>query len=415
MENLETGMLLCSFISGREISNSSMDKLKSDGGKSLADCALRLNVGGLLYREIKTRSISTEIVTVNVRNRLRQLYRDTATFNTSLFIDVSKYIKILADNLLPVIALKGFSLAKNIYGDIALRPMCDVDLLVKKENLVSAGKILLGLDYEPYYAAWEKKLGTHHHLPPFTNARGTTIELHWDIVTPDSTIKVNTEGLWERACLVNICDVEVGVLSPEDLFLHLCTHACSHIKSGFPLISLCDISRLIKRSGGKFDWQLAIDKSYQWGANRCVYLMLLLAQEMLGITPPNNVMANLKPNDFQRYFANEIKEHIFNISPLDPLLGLANDQFAKIKRIKGVKGKAKAVLKRAFPPREDIARTYAVAISSPRLYLCYLLRIWHIIAYYTVVQLGLFRRDQSVKRSVNQAHRVNTIFKWIFP
>ncbi|MBU4577169.1 MAG: nucleotidyltransferase family protein [Desulfarculus sp.] len=415
MDNLETGMLLCSFISGREIPCSSMDKLKSDGGERLADCALRLNVGGLLYREIKTRDISTETVTINVRKRLRKAYRDTATFNTSLFFDLSKYIKILSDNLIPVIALKGFSLAKYIYGDIALRPMCDVDLLVKKENLVSAGKILLGLGYEPYYAAWEKNLETHHHLPPFTNARGTTIELHWNIVTPDSPIRVNIEELWERAGLVNICDIEVGVLSPEDLFLHLCTHACSHIKSGFPLISLCDISGLLKRSGDNFDWQLAIGKSYQWGSNRCVYLMLLLAQKLLELAPPNNVMANLKPNDFQHYFVNEIEEHIFNISPLDPLLGLANDQFAKIKKIKGVKGKARAVLKRAFPPREDIVRTYSVDISNPKIYLCYLMRIRHILTYYAVVQLGLFRRDQSVKQSVNQAHRVNTIFKWIFP
>jgi hypothetical protein len=99
---------------------------------------------------------------------------------------------------------------------------------------------------------------------------------------------------------------------------------------------------------------------------------------------------------------------------LDQLIGVANDQLSKIKNIRGFKGKAVAVLKRAFPPREDIARTYSVDISNPRVYLCYLLRLRRLVAYYAVVHLGLFGRDQAVKQSVDQAHRVSAVSNWIF-
>jgi len=414
MDNVEGGMLLCEFLSDREMSAFSINKMASDGGAWLADCALRLNVGGLFYKKIKTRNISTEIITIDVRSRLRQAYRDLATRNTSLFFDVSKYLKALAAGKLPVIALKGFALAKKIYGDIALRPMCDVDLLVKREDLVSAGRILLDLGYEPYYSAWETMLDDHHHLPPFTNKRGATIELHWDIIIPDSPIKVNIDGLWERTCLIKVDDVEVRIFSPDDLLLHLCIHACFHLQTGLALISLCDIAGLIKSSAGKIDWQLVIERSNQWGCQKCVYLMLLLVQELLGEAPPDNAMATLKPNDFQRCFVNEIIEHIFNIRPLDQLIGVTNDQFGKIKKIKGFKGKVIAVLKRVFPPREDIARTYAVSIYNPRIFLCYLLRIRRLITYYTVVHLELFSRDESVKQSVDQAHRMSAVSNWIF-
>ena len=75
MEKKEAGRLLCDFLSGRTIPESRLEKLSPADGESLADCALRLKVGGLFYREIKSRNISTELIPVDVRNRLRDAYR----------------------------------------------------------------------------------------------------------------------------------------------------------------------------------------------------------------------------------------------------------------------------------------------------------------------------------------------------
>jgi len=414
MKNSEAGRLLCDFLSGRKIPEARLETLSPADGESLVDWALRFKVGGLFYREIKSHNFPTELIPVDARNRLKEAYRNRATINTSLFLDASRVLKSLADNQLPVIALKGLSLAKNIYGDIALRPMSDMDLLVKEEDLVRAGRILLTLGYKQYFPGWESTLKTYHNLPPFTNKSGAIIELHWNIVTPDSPIKVDLDGLWERACLIKVDNVEVRAFSPEDLFLHLCIHTCFHLQAGLDLIPLCDMAGLIKTSADKIDWQIVTERATRWGGQKCVYLMLLLVRELLGAAPPDKIMSEIKPDDYQSAFFDEALEQVFDVSPSGHVIVIRIGKLSKIKKVKGIKGKVLDLLKKAFPSREYLARIYPVSVSSPKIYLYYLFRLGRWIVYFTIVLLQLFRRDQSVIKAVHQAHRVSALSAWMF-
>lgn len=414
MEKIEAGRLLCDFLSGRKIPEARLEKLSPADWESLVVLALRFNVGGLFYREITSRNFPSELIPVHVRTRLRDKYRNIATINTSLFFDALKVIKSLADNQLPVIALKGLALAKNIYGDIALRPMCDMDLLVKKEDLVRAGRILLTLGYKQYSPSWESMFKTHYHLPPFKNNRGAVIELHWNIVLPDSPIKVDLDGLWERACLVRVDNVDVGVLSPGDLFLHLCVHACFDLQAGLSLIHLCDLAGLIKTSGDKIDWHIVIERATLWGGQKCVYLMLLLVRELLGAAPPDKIMTEIKPDDYQSVFFDEALEQIFDVSPAGHLIIIRMGKLSKIRKAKGIKGKVLALLEKVFPSRESLARMYPVSVSSPKIFLCYLFRLRRLIVYYTIVLFRLSRHDPSVIKAAHQAHRASAVSDWVF-
>ena len=427
MEKREAGRFLCDFLSGRKIPEVRLEKLLPADWDSLVVLALRFKVGGLFYREIKSRNFPNELIPVDARNILREAYRSRATMNTSLFFDALKVLKSLDDNQMPVIALKGLSLAKNIYGDIALRPMSDIDLLVKEEDLVRAGRILLALGYKPYFTTWESTSKIDRHLPYFMNKSGTIIELHWNIVDSDIPIKVDLNGLWKRACLIKVDNVEVRVFSPEDLLLHLCIHACSHLQYAIDLIPFCDVAGLIKTSGDKIDWQIVIERATRWGGQKCVYLMLLLVRELLGAAPPDKIMSEIKPDDYQPVFFDEALEQIFDLS-LDILSNVAckkvnlsdqvltrtMGQLSKIRKVKGIKGKVLALLKKAFPSREYLTHLYPVSGSSPKIYLCYLFRLGNLTVYYTIVLLRLFRRDQSVIKAVHRAHRVTAVCDWMF-
>jgi Uncharacterised nucleotidyltransferase len=313
---------------------------------------------------------------------------------------------------LPVIALKGLALAENIYGDIALRPMSDMDLLVKEEDLVRAGRILLDLGYQQYYPAWENTLKIYHHLPPFKNKSGAIIELHWNIVTPESPIKVDLDGLWERACLIKVYNTDVLAFSPEDLFLHLCIHACVHLQTGLDLIPLFDLAGLIKTSGDKIDWPIVMERAARWGGQKCVYLMLLLVRELLGAAPPDQIMSEIKPADYQSVFFDEALKQIFDVSPSDQLMRRIG-QLSKIKKVKGIKGKVSALLKEAFPSKEYLARIYPLSVSSPKVYLRHLFRRGRLMVD-SLVLLRLFRRDQSDIKAVHQAQRVSAVSDWLF-
>jgi hypothetical protein len=325
-----------------------------------------------------------------------------------------KVLKTLADNHLPVIALKGLSLAERIYGDIALRPMSDMDLLVKKEDLVRAGRILLTLGYKQCFPAWENALNIYHHLPPFTNPSGVMIEIHWNIVTPDSAIKVDLGGLWERASVIRVYKGEALAFSPEDLFLHLCIHACFHLQTGLGLLPLCDMARLIKTSAVPIDWPILVERAARWGGQKCVYLMLLLVRELMGAAPPDQIISDMEPDDYQPVYLDQTLEQIFTGYPSGQLLRKNIGQLAKINKAKGMKGKCSVLFKAAFPSREYLATIYPLSISSPKIYLRYLFRLARLIVHYALVLLRLFRHDQSALKAVHQEHRVSAVSDWLF-
>lgn len=414
MERGEAGRLLCDLLSGRMIPEARLRRLSPPDGESLADWALSFKVGGLLYRQTKSRDFPTGLIPAAAGNRLRDAYRSLATKNTGLFLDSIEVLKTLADDQLPVIALKGLSLAKSVYGDIALRPMNDIDLMVKERDLVRAGRILLAHGYRQGSPAWESLAKAYHHLPLFTNKSGTKLELHWNIVTPDSPIRVDLDGLWERACPLKVDHVEVRALSPEDSLLHLCIHACFHLRTGLDLIPFCDLAGLIRTSADRIDWDMVNERAARWGGRKCVYLMLLLVREMLGAAPPEKYLTALKPADYRSAYYDEALEQIFDVAPSGRLMIGRIGKLSKIKNAKGITRKARAFMKGAFPPRAALARVYSVSASSPKVYLCYVFRLGRLFAYFMSVLLRFLRRDHTAVKAVQQEHRVREVSDWVF-
>ncbi len=71
-----------------------------------------------------------------ILKKLKKVYYLNATKNSLIYEELGKVLETVRKAGLQVIVLKGAVLAEKIYGNLALRPMMDVDLLVKKEDLV---------------------------------------------------------------------------------------------------------------------------------------------------------------------------------------------------------------------------------------------------------------------------------------
>jgi hypothetical protein len=125
-------------------------------------------------------------------------------------------------------------------------------------------------------------------------------------------------------------------------------------------------------------------------------------------------MSTIKPDDYQSVFFDEALEQIFDVSPLDQLIGIRIGKLSKIKKGKGIKGKVLALLKEAFPSREYLARFYPVSVSSQKYTWFILFRLGRLMVYYTLGLLRLFRRDQSVIKAVHRARRVTAVSDWMF-
>jgi hypothetical protein len=128
MDQREAVRRLCDILSGRQMPEAGLDGLSSADREGLVDWALRLKVGGLLYRELKSHDVSGELIPPDAGNKLRDAYRSVAIQNTSLYFEGLRVLQSLAKDRLPAMSNKGLAQDNRIYGDNGLRPMTDLHL-----------------------------------------------------------------------------------------------------------------------------------------------------------------------------------------------------------------------------------------------------------------------------------------------
>ena len=176
--------LLLHFLSIRtdETKVGKFGQLSNSDWDDIIQQSVRHGVAPLLYQRLKTLNPSANI-TASIVQRLREIYLRSAWENTRLYHELSKVLSLLQNDGIPVIVLKGAALAETAYQNIALRPMGDVDLLVKKEDLYRTEITLLSLGYAVPKRYLRKKLDekSHHHLPPYVKENRIMVEVHWNI------------------------------------------------------------------------------------------------------------------------------------------------------------------------------------------------------------------------------------------
>jgi len=110
--------------------------------------AERHGVGPLLYHSIKGLGDDLDLPG-NVMEEMRRKYYVAAARNARLYRELQKILDLFAGREIPVIVLKGAHVAETVYGNIALRTMGDVDLLVDQDDLKAVEENLLKAGAEP--------------------------------------------------------------------------------------------------------------------------------------------------------------------------------------------------------------------------------------------------------------------------
>lgn len=254
----------------------------------------------------------------SVLDTLRERYVGVLRRNTKIYRQLHEILKELQNEGIPVILLKGVALAETVYPDIALRPMSDIDLLVKKTDLNAVIEVLPKLGYIQPHSA--KDYTEHHHIAPFRKTEVeqrdlTSIEIHHNISPNLIASCSGIDWLWENAQTIKIAKIDALALSPENLILHLCLHLsdCCFVNG---IKTLVDISESIIYYGGNLNWDLLVRRSKELGVSNSVYHPLHLAKEMMDSDIPVCVLddlglaSNLGPFA-TRFLKRLARKHIF--------------------------------------------------------------------------------------------------------
>ena len=319
----------------------------------------RHGVGPLLYRRLEAGGRALHVPSF-VLQELRRVYLRAMASNMLLYHGLAQALQALGERRVPVIVLKGAHLAEVVYGDIALRSMADVDVLVPRENLGRAMEALEGLGYRQYRRlALEPDQVQGHHLPPLVRQGAVGIELHWTLISSllpmarrGAPCAVDLEQVWHRAADVTIAGVRTKVLSPEDLLLHLCVHLAFHHRFRTGVRTACDIAALIGHHQA-LDWRLARETAQHWRVSRCVYMALALSRDLLDVHVPEDSLASFEPSGMDRRLVDQARR-----LALDPAAWSGSPNVARVWQARRWRDKVRGLLAAALPSRQVMAGMY---------------------------------------------------------
>ena len=375
----------------------------------LVSFAVERNLGPVLCAHLKERSVG---MPPDAAQQLRSSYLEAAARNLRLFHELTKILRLFHDAGLPVIPLKGAFLAEAVYGDVALRPMADLDLLVSPSDMPRALRLLRTISYESDHEFDPvSEQAVSQHMPLMYGPNGLVVELHWTIVLPllrTGFGKAELNKLWDRAVPATIAGVPAQALCPTDLLLHLCLHvSAQHRFDGATFQGLVDIAAVVKRYADAIDWEVFASRTRRWGVANAVHLALQMAGEYAHCPYPSSALAAINADPVSDETLDWIREKAAESSPL-PLKSNA----LRLGDGTGVLGKLAAVRDSVFLPRTVMGRMYAIPANSWRVLAYYPVRIKDLLARYHATLWKLLRRDKAFVADARREARLREYLGW---
>ncbi|MFH1776553.1 MAG: nucleotidyltransferase family protein [Candidatus Omnitrophota bacterium] len=321
------------------------------------------NITSLLYQEITRSSCDKIKIPPHIQKILKEDYVNTTTRNLIILQELNRVLGNFTDKRISVIVLKGAALLENVYQDIGLRNLADIDLLIRKEQLPGIIQTLEQLGYTtPFNWVDYKAVTNSRYLNSIYYVRpkgkiSVILHLHWHIINttvPAYTYgDIDVERFWQGAEPATIANCRTKVLSPHHLIIHLSEHLLKH--SYHPFILFCDLAQAISSYlNNRLDWETLICQSREMGLQRPVYYALYFTRRFLKIDIPEKATQRLKP------------EHpCFGEKKIMTLVE-ENKKFPELKYFfhfvmsETVKDKLKFVQDCIFPSREILALQYCI-------------------------------------------------------
>jgi hypothetical protein len=262
--------------------------------EEVAAVARREGVAQLLYLVAR----DADLLPAALSDTLRALYFRAARENVLTFRELSLLLTRLNEAAVPVIVLKGAALTEAVYQNRAVRPMVDIDLLLRQAHAQTAIQELTALGY--VVAAIEthpgETLAFENEIMLYKSGEPTmAVELHWGLFdSPFYQQTLSLDWFWRTARPLTIDGAPAQMLGPEALVLHLCGHLLLHHGRGDQLrgIWLHDIAEVVVQFDGA-SWELLAAKARAYQLTLAVRQALTAVNERYPTLIPANIMAEL--------------------------------------------------------------------------------------------------------------------------
>lgn len=244
-----------------------------------------------------------------------------------------QYMPVAAKQGLETMPMKGLWVSCNLYGNAAMRPGHDMDILVRRERVGDCVAILERMGFGRY---WRQTLADafyerHHlHLELSPPDCWTWVEVHWAYDHPRTQLTIDYEGVMDRTTAGELLGVPVRDPSPADLLLYLSIHLVKHaiylpaaLSSARPdlarviladgrLMYFLDVAEAVRHYGDGLDWEQTIKLAREFGAVDILGSVLRVCRDLLDAPVPEWVLEELPvtaPGRVTGRLMNEVASH----------------------------------------------------------------------------------------------------------
>jgi hypothetical protein len=331
----------------------------------LVDMAIREGVAGLLYKNLKKAGVLGYLEHRQIQH-LQSAYYLTVRFNLELINDLKEVLQQLNKKNIKVVLLQGIHLLPQIYTDIGLRPLTDIDLWVLPETRDAVVEVLTRLDFEK-----------DRHYPNIYKKGATVIDLNTHIFWADRIksrrmlLKMRQEDLFRDSRTMDFEGVQACGLSRVDQIIYLSLHTIKHYADR--LIWLVDLKNLLQdwRSA---DWDQLVTRCEQLEQKNAVNYILLLLTQLFCLRAPIHVRESLSVKRLNR-LERKILQNRLNGKSLpawSPLILFTSG--------KGFCKRAGFIFESLFP-RPEILRQVFADTSRLKVWKLYLKRALQLVAH----------------------------------
>lgn len=224
-----------------------------------------------------------------VADAWRTAYLQNAARNSVLFGELARLINLLTTAGIEFIVLKGAALA-TVYGDVARRPMVDIDLLLQHATAAEALRLLETAGFRRTKTeiaagvtlAYENEVALVRPGPV-----PIILEVHWSLFdSPYYQRTLPMAWFWETRQPATIKGIAAAVLGPEAQLLHLCAHLLLH-HHGQGLLWKMDLALLLQAAQERIDWDVVVARAVEFDLVLSTRRLLAeLAAEWRSPVPP---------------------------------------------------------------------------------------------------------------------------------
>lgn len=191
--------------------------------------------------------------------KAKSIYQYVWAENQINFQSLLMLLQMLQEKGIDCLMLKGAALLVDVYHNLGLRALGDLDLLVKENQVDRAWSLITNAGWREKfrkYAIFKKfspLFAEFGEALIFTHEKNKDCDLHWKITLGQELCSCDyTQFFWENARRVLFRNQSILLPSKEALFFHVCQHGIDY--NEMPSIRWIHDACYLLKSSEVFDW-----------------------------------------------------------------------------------------------------------------------------------------------------------------